>query len=76
MPNSVGIIDQDYSGPEDEILLQVQNFTDQPILVERGERIAQGTFVVIERATWHEVSQIQQQSRGGIGSTGGYGGQA
>ena len=42
------------------------------LLKERGERIAQGIFVKIERAEWNEVEKIDGASRGGFGSTGGY----
>ena len=69
-PHSVGIIDQDYHGEKDEILVQVQNITDQPVIVERGERIAQGIFVKIERAEWQEVDSHGAATRGGFGSTG------
>jgi dUTP pyrophosphatase len=72
MANSVGIIDRDYSGPEDEVHLIVRNFTDQPVSVSKGERLAQGLFVRIDQAQWQEVYEIDKQSRGGIGSTGGY----
>lgn len=69
-PHSIGIIDQDYHGEKDELLVQVQNITDQPVTVERGERIAQGIFVKIERAQWEEVDGHGAESRGGFGSTG------
>ncbi len=72
MPNSMGIIDQDYSGQKDEIVIQVENITDKPVTVERGERIAQGTFLRMSRATWHETDTMDTESRGGLGSTGGY----
>jgi len=72
LANSVGIIDQDYCGPEDELKIQLWNFTKHPATVERGERIGQGMFVRIERAEWNEVETITGPSRGGIGSTGGY----
>ncbi len=68
-PHSIGVIDQDYSGPEDEILVQVQNVSDHPVTVERGERIAQGLFVKIEQAEWREI-EAAKKSRGGFGSTG------
>jgi dUTP pyrophosphatase len=51
-PHSIGVIDQDYHGEKDEILVQVQNITTAPVTVERGERIAQGLFVKIEKAEW------------------------
>lgn len=69
-PHSIGVIDQDYHGPEDEILVQVQNVSDAPVTVERGERIAQGIFVKVEQATWDEVDGHGAATRGGFGSTG------
>lgn len=69
-PHSLGVIDQDYHGHTDEILVQVKNVTDAPVTVERGERIAQGLFVKIERADWQEVESHGKESRGGFGTTG------
>ncbi len=69
-PHSIGVIDQDYCGPEDEILVQVQNISEEPVTVERGERIAQGIFVKVEQAEWEEVDDHSVESRGGFGSTG------
>ncbi len=69
-PHSIGIIDQDYHGDGDEILVQVQNISDQAVTVERGERIAQGIFVKVETAQWEEVGGHGKEARGGFGSTG------
>mgnify|MGYP005683457701 CR=1 FL=1 len=69
-PHSLGVIDQDYHGPEDELMVQVQNISDEPVVVERGERIAQGLFVKVEQAQWHEVDDHGAETRGGFGSTG------
>jgi dUTP pyrophosphatase len=69
-PHSLGLIDHDYHGPKDEIFVQVRNVTDAPVTVERGERIAQGLFVKIDRAEFVEVDGHGAQSRGGFGSTG------
>ncbi len=69
VPHGIGVIDQDYCGPDDEILVQVYNFTDRPVTVARGERIAQGVFVRVDRATWEEVPAATRASRGGFGST-------
>ena len=71
-PHSVGIIDQDYCGPEDEIMIQVLNIKDEPVTVEKGERIAQGMFIRVDTATWTEVDGHGSESRGGFGSTGGH----
>jgi dUTP pyrophosphatase len=68
-PHSLGVIDQDYCGPEDEIFVQVQNVSDHPVTIERGERIAQGLFVKVDTAEWQEV-EANGKSRGGFGSTG------
>ena len=70
MRNGVGVIDQDYAGEDDEIHILLQNLTDEPVHVERGERLAQGMFVKIETASWNEVTQMNETSRGGFGSTG------
>lgn len=70
IPHGIGIIDQDYAGADDEIGLQVYNFTDEPVPIARGERLCQAVFVAIERAQWQESPTSTPQSRGGFGSTG------
>jgi len=68
---TAGIIDQDYYGAEDEILLQVFNFTSNLVHISRGERIAQGIFLAIEQAQWKENSDFfSSENRKGFGSTG------
>jgi len=69
IPNGLGIIDQDYCGEGDELKVQVLNFREEAVLVKRGERIAQGIFVPIQRVTWTEVEGMGK-GRGGFGSTG------
>ena len=69
-PHSIGVIDCDYHGEKDEILVQVQNVSNEPVTVERGERIAQGVFVKVDRAEWSEVDGHGAETRGGFGSTG------
>lgn len=69
MPHGVGVVDQDYCGEGDELLMPVYNFRDETVVVQRGERIAQGIFVPIMRVTWHEVDEVGL-ARGGFGSTG------
>lgn len=70
LPNSIGVIDQDYHGPADELKILVRNFTDVPTTVERGERIAQALIVPILRVEFEEVDRIKDDSRGGFGTTG------
>ncbi len=69
VPHGIGVIDQDYCGPDDEILVQVYNFTAAPVTVARGERIAQGVFVRVDRAIWEETTLVERPTRGGFGST-------
>ena len=69
-PHGFGIIDHDYCGPEDEIKILVYNFRDESITIKRGEKIAQGVFVHIDKFEWDEVSEMQNKTRGGFGSTG------
>lgn len=71
-PHGIGIIDHDYCGPEDEIKVLVYNFKNEETIVKRGEKIAQGVFVRIDRFEWKEIDEISKKSRGGFGSTGGY----
>jgi dUTP pyrophosphatase len=69
--NGVGVIDQDYCGPADEVKIQVLNFTSETVRVKKGDRIAQGLFIPVARATWRETDSDQREgSRGGFGATG------
>ena len=68
-PHGIGVIDNDYCGEGDEIKVQVYNNTDHAVKVEKGERIAQGIFVKIDKFDWEEVD-IMGKTRGGFGSTG------
>lgn len=70
VPQGIGIIDQDYHGEKDEIMLQVYNFTDQDAIITRGERIGQAVFVRVDQCEWEEVTETKETSRGGFGSTG------
>lgn len=70
LTNSVGIIDQDFCGENDELNLFVHNYTSQDVKIERGERLCQGVFVKIDKAEWQEVDKMNDKSRGGWGSTG------
>lgn len=70
IPQGIGIVDQDYSGDADELLLQVLNFTDAAVTIPAGTRIAQAGFVRIDQAELVETSETMAASRGGFGSTG------
>ena len=68
--NGVGVIDPDYSGPNDEVMVQVLNFTSADVLVSRGDRLAQAVVLPAPRVTWEEVAEIRPATRGGFGATG------
>ncbi len=68
-PHGFGIIDHDYCGPKDEIKIQVYNFSEKDVVIDRGTKIAQGVFVKIDKFEWEEVSEIKKDNRGGFGST-------
>ena len=68
--NGVGVIDPDYSGPDDEVMIQVMNVTDSDVRIGRGYRLAQGIVLPAPRVTWEEVTEIREVTRGGFGSTG------
>ena len=68
--NGIGVIDQDYCGPGDEISLSLKNFTGSPVEIKRGERLAQGMIIPVEKAEWVENDPITKKNRGGYGSTG------
>src|SRR5262249_48006754 len=70
LPNGVGVVDPDYCGPEDEVMIQVLNVTDLHVTVSRGDRIAQGIVLPAPRVDWEEVDEIREVTRGGFGATG------
>ena len=68
--NGIGIIDQDYHGPTDQLFLALHNFGSAPYTVEKGERIGQGMFVPVLKAEFIEVEKIEATDRGSFGTTG------
>lgn len=69
--NGIGIIDEDYCGEKDEVGLEVLNFLQKEVVIEKGERIAQAMLIQINKIEKFEiVDKINKESRGGFGSTG------
>ncbi|WP_312856580.1 dUTP diphosphatase [Phytoactinopolyspora halotolerans] len=68
--NTPGTVDAGYRG-EIKVLL-VNHDLREPAVFERGDRIAQLVIQRVERATFHEVTQLPGSARsdGGYGSTG------
>ena len=67
--NSPGTIDADYRG---EIKVILVNLSNEPFVINPGERIAQMVVARFERAQWVEVQELDSTERGegGFGSTG------
>jgi dUTP pyrophosphatase len=69
--NGIGIIDHDYRGDNDEYQAALYNTTSSPVVVTRGTRIAQLVIVGLPQAmVLVEVDSLENDSRGGFGSTG------
>ncbi len=72
LSNGVSVLDSDYCGPEDELFILLYNPGDAAVTVEAGTRIAQAIIYPYPRIEFEEGA-ADGPSRGGIGSTGGYG---
>ncbi len=70
MPHSIGVIDVDYSGPEDQVYVQVRNFTDEVVVINVGDRVAQGLIIPVAKANFVKRDLSGNQTRGGFGTTG------
>ena len=67
--NAPGTIDADYRGEVGVILI---NLSNEPFVIENGERVAQLVFARYEQAEWQETDELTTTERGagGFGSTG------
>ena len=68
-PHSVGVIDSDFCGKGDEILIQLHNLGKVPSQIKKSERLAQALFVRTEKVKFREIFEIKNKTRGGFGST-------
>jgi dUTP pyrophosphatase len=67
--NSPGTIDSDYRG---EVRVVLANLGSKPVLINRGDRIAQMVVAPVSRAEFEVVEELPSSERGdgGFGSTG------
>ncbi len=67
--NAPGTIDADYRG---EVGVLLVNLSNDPFVIEDGERVAQLVVAKHEQIEWSEVEILEDSSRGagGFGSTG------
>lgn len=69
IPNSVGVIDSDYYGNEDndgEIMFAFYNLKEEDIIIKKGETIGQGVFT---KFLITDDDNAQGERTGGFGST-------
>ena len=67
--NAPGTIDADYRG---EVKVILVNLSNEPFVINPGERIAQMVVARYEKVEWDEVEVLDETERGagGFGSTG------
>ncbi|HMP15646.1 MAG TPA: dUTP diphosphatase [Gemmatales bacterium] len=67
--NAPGTIDADYRG---EVKVGLINLGKEPVVIERGMRIAQLLIAPVMRVTWQEATKLSETTRGagGFGHTG------
>ena len=67
--NSPGTIDADYRG---EVCVILINLSQEPFVINDGERIAQMVIAKYEQVTWSQVDVLDETERGagGFGHTG------
>jgi dUTP pyrophosphatase len=70
--NTPGTVDADYRGEVGVILI---NLSEEEVIIEDGERIAQMVFCPIQKVTLTEVTEVTEltdsaRGAGGFGSTG------
>jgi dUTP pyrophosphatase len=70
LANTVGVLDEDFCGPEDRVRLYVHNVSPLATQIPKGTRIAQGIFVPVTRADFVIQDGPLAKTRGGWGSTG------
>jgi dUTP pyrophosphatase len=68
--NGLGVLDSDYRGPEDEARVLVLNYTDAPVTIAAGDRIAQAFVLAVPQVVFAPFTPDASPSRGGFGSTG------
>lgn len=69
LSNTVGIIDSDYRGP---VIAALKNTSNEPQVIDHGERIAQLVIQPYIPVLFQETSELSDTTRGsgGFGSTG------
>jgi len=70
LANGIGVGDYDYRGDGDEYKAALWNFTDKPVVLQKGDRVVQMIVMSRESVEFEEVKKFNTDDRGGFGSTG------
>lgn len=68
IPNAPGLLDSDYT---DQLMVLIHNETDEDLVINNGDRIAQLVLIDTYQMQFVEVDRLEETERkGGFGSTG------
>ena len=68
IPNAPGLLDSDYT---DELMVLIHNETNEDLVINNGDRIAQIVLIDTYQMQFEEVDRLEETERkGGFGSTG------
>lgn len=68
IPNAPGLLDSDYT---DELMVLIHNETNEDLVINNGDRIAQIVLIDTYQMQFEEVDDLAETERkGGFGSTG------
>ena len=70
LATGVGIGDEDFCGNNDEWHAPLYNYTNQPVNIEKGDRLTQIIIKPYEKIELEEVDDLGNANRGGFGTTG------
>lgn len=73
LANGVGLVDADYYNNEDnegEIAFAFMNIIQNPIIIQKGEKLGQGMFIEYKDVTNYNDEEVEER-KGGFGSTNG-----
>lgn len=68
--NGIGVFDRDFCGDNDEYRFIAYNFTENPVVIEKGTRLCQLLLIKCENFNFEEVDSLGNSDRGGLGTTG------
>ena len=71
LQNTEGVLDSNYRG---ECILFLKNLSDEPVVIEHNERIAQFCLIPVPTMVIEEVNELDETSRGEgrVGSSGNF----